>query len=56
VDLLADRLDKTCYVKADSRAMYKNVVEVVDNLRAAGVDQIGMITESEAGAKVQGEE
>jgi biopolymer transport protein ExbD len=56
VDLLADRLDKTCYVKADSRAMYKNVVEVVDNLRAAGVDQIGMITEAEAGAAVQGDE
>ena len=56
VDLLADRLDKTCYVKADSRALYKNVVEVVDNLRAAGVDQIGMITESEAGAVVQGED
>ena len=56
VDLLADRLDKTCYVKADSRALYKNVVEVVDNLRAAGVDQIGMITESEAGAAVQGED
>jgi biopolymer transport protein ExbD len=56
VDLLADRLDKTCYVKADSRALYKTVVEVVDNLRSAGVDQIGMITESEAGAKVKGEE
>ena len=56
VDLLADRLDKTCYVKADSRALYKTVVEVVDNLRAAGVDQIGMITEAEAGAKVAGED
>ena len=56
VDLLADRLDKTCYVKADSRALYKTVVEVVDNLRAAGVDQIGMITEAEAGAVVQGED
>jgi len=56
VDLLADRLDKTCYVKSDSRARYQTVVEVVDNLRAAGVDQIGLITEAEAGAVVQGEE
>jgi len=56
VDLLADRLDKTCYVKADSRALYSAVVEVVDNLRTAGVDQIGMITEAESGAAVKGEE
>ncbi len=55
VDLLADRLDKTCYVKADSRALYSAVVEVVDNLRTAGVDQIGMITEADTNAKVQPE-
>jgi len=55
-DLLADRLDKTCYVKADSRALYKTVVDVVDNLRSAGVDQIGMITEADAGAQVKGED
>jgi biopolymer transport protein ExbD/biopolymer transport protein TolR len=50
-DLLADRLDKTCYVKSDSRAQYAKVVEVVDNLRAAGVDNIGLITELDAKAK-----
>jgi len=32
--MLSGRTDKTCYVKADSRATYKKVVEVVDNLRA----------------------
>ena len=41
-DLLTNRLDKTCYIKADSRAKYERVEEVVDNLRAAGVDQIGL--------------
>jgi biopolymer transport protein ExbD/biopolymer transport protein TolR len=45
-DLLTNRLDKTCYVKADSRARFEKVVEVVDNLRAAGVDQLGLITDS----------
>jgi biopolymer transport protein ExbD/biopolymer transport protein TolR len=45
-DLLTNRLDKTCYVKADSRARFERVVEVVDNLRAAGVDQLGLITDS----------
>ena len=44
-DLLTNRLDKTVFVKADQRARYEKVVEVVDNLRAAGVDQLGLLTE-----------
>ena len=44
-DLLINRLDKTVFVKSDSRARYEKVVEVVDNLRAAGVDQLGLLTE-----------
>ena len=45
-DLLTNRLDKTTYVKADQRARYAKVVEVVDNLRAAGVDQLGLLTDA----------
>ena len=44
-DLLSNRLDKTVFVKADARARYERVVDVVDNLRAAGVDQLGLLTE-----------
>ncbi len=44
-DMLTNRLDKTCYVRADSRARYEAVVDVVNNLRAAGVDQLGLLTE-----------
>jgi biopolymer transport protein ExbD/biopolymer transport protein TolR len=44
-DLLTNRLDKTVFLKADSRARYEKVVDVVDNLRAAGVDQLGLLTE-----------
>jgi biopolymer transport protein ExbD len=44
-DLLTNRLDKTCYIKADARAQYSKVEDVVDNLRAAGVDEIGLLTE-----------
>ena len=33
------------FLKADSRARYEKVVDVVDNLRAAGVDQLGLLTE-----------
>jgi biopolymer transport protein ExbD len=44
-DLLVNKLDKTVFVKADQRAKYEKVVDVVDNLRAAGVDQLGLLTE-----------
>ncbi len=44
-DLLTNRLDKTVYLRSDARARYERVVEVVDNLRAAGVDQLGLLTE-----------
>ncbi len=44
-DLLTDKLDKTVYIKSDSRARYEVVEGVVDNLRAAGVDQIGLLTD-----------
>jgi len=44
-DLLTNRLDKMVYLRADSRARYETVVDVVDNLRAAGVDQLGLLTE-----------
>ena len=45
-DLLTNKVDKTVYIKADARAQYKTVEDVVDNLRAAGVDQLGLITEA----------
>ena len=44
-DLLTNRLDKTCYIRSDARAKYEKVVDVVDNLRSVGVDQIGLLTE-----------
>jgi biopolymer transport protein ExbD/biopolymer transport protein TolR len=44
-DRLANRADKRVFIKADARAKYGNVVEVVDNIRSAGVDQVGLLTE-----------
>jgi biopolymer transport protein ExbD len=44
-DMLTNRLDKTTYLKADARSRYSKVVEVVNNLRSAGVDQLGLMTE-----------
>ena len=45
-DLLTNKTDKMVYIKADMRAKYSSVEDVVDNVRAAGVDQIGLITEA----------
>lgn len=44
-DLVSGRLDKTVFVKSDGRAKYGEVVGVVDEVRAAGVDQLGLLTE-----------
>ena len=44
-DMLANRIDKQVFVRSDARARYERVVDVVDNLRAAGVDNLGLLTE-----------
>ena len=44
-DRIADKLDKTVYVKSDARAKYGDVISVVDAVRAAGVDSLGLLTE-----------
>jgi biopolymer transport protein ExbD len=44
-DRIAARLDKTVYVKSDARAKYGDVVALVDEIRSAGVDQLGLLTE-----------
>src|SRR5437868_1180754 len=37
--------DKRVFVKADAHAKYGVVVDVVDDVRTAGVDQLGLLTE-----------
>jgi biopolymer transport protein ExbD/biopolymer transport protein TolR len=44
-DRLTNAQNKRVYVKADMRARFGNVVEVVDGVRAAGVDDLGLLTE-----------
>jgi len=44
-DLLTNRLDKTVFIKADKRAKYEGVEDVIDNLRSAGVSDLGLLTE-----------
>ena len=44
-DRIANRTNKIVYVRADARAKYKAVVDVVDNVRSAGVDDLGLLTD-----------
>jgi len=44
-DRISGKLDKTVFVKSDRRAKYGSVVKVVDEIRAAGVDNVGLLTD-----------
>ena len=44
-DKIANKLDKTVYLRSDQGAKYGVVVTVVDNVRAAGVDSLGLETQ-----------
>jgi biopolymer transport protein TolR len=43
--LATNAQNKQVYVKADMRARYGGVVQVVDAVRAAGVDDLGLLTD-----------
>jgi len=44
-DRLTGRINKMVFIRADARARFGSVVKVVDNVRAAGVDQLGLLTD-----------
>lgn len=44
-DKIANREPKTVYIRSDARAKYGDVVKAVDNIRAAGVEQLGLLAQ-----------
>jgi biopolymer transport protein TolR len=44
-DKIADKTDKTIYVRADSRAQYRAVEDAIDDVRTAGVEEVGLLTQ-----------
>jgi biopolymer transport protein TolR len=44
-DRISNRPDKTVFIKSDGRAKYGDVVKLVDEVRSAGVDNVGLLTE-----------
>ena len=50
-DKLSNKLDKTVYVRSDETAKYGDVKKVVDAVRDAGVENVGLLTlKDESGA------
>jgi len=52
---LADKTDKTIYVRADARAQYKAVEDAIDDVRTAGVEEVGLLTQKKEGNLAGGE-
>ena len=44
-DLLSAKMDNTVFVRSDYRARDGDVKQVVDTIRSAGVDKVGLLTE-----------
>lgn len=44
-NLITGRLDKTVYVRSDARAKYGDVIRTVEEVRGAGVECVGLLTE-----------
>ncbi len=48
-DKLADRTDKTVFVRADTRAQYRAVEDAIDDVRTAGVKEVGLLVQKRGG-------
>jgi len=44
-EAINQRVDRTVYIKSDSRAKFETVVKAIDEVRSAGVDQLGLLTD-----------
>ncbi|HET7874079.1 MAG TPA: biopolymer transporter ExbD [Methylomirabilota bacterium] len=45
VDMFKNRQDKTMYLRADQGLQYGFVIEIMDRVRRAGIEKLGMVTE-----------
>ncbi|MGD1064480.1 MAG: biopolymer transporter ExbD [Terracidiphilus sp.] len=54
-DMLADKTDKTIFVRADARAQFKSVEDAIDDVRTAGVETVNLLTDRREGNQIGGE-
>lgn len=51
-DIFKTRVDRTAFVNADPDLLFKDVAEVIDVAKGAGIDKVGLMTEQiKSGAK-----
>ena len=43
--IMEDKTDRTVYLKGDTDAPYSAIMQMMDALRKAGIDTVGLITE-----------
>jgi biopolymer transport protein ExbD len=48
-NVLADKVDRTVYLKGDTNAPYSAIMDMMDALRKAGIETVGLITERPGG-------
>jgi biopolymer transport protein ExbD/biopolymer transport protein TolR len=53
-DMLTNKPEKVVYISADRRVKYERVVTVIDEIRNAGVEQLGMLADEVAPQTGQG--
>ena len=44
--IYSDRRDKTMYIAGAGTLRYKHIIDVIDAAKGAGVDRVGIVTES----------
>jgi biopolymer transport protein ExbD/biopolymer transport protein TolR len=54
-DMLSEKPGKEIFVRADARARYLDVENAIDDVRTAGVDTVGLLTEKRSGPGASGE-
>jgi biopolymer transport protein ExbD/biopolymer transport protein TolR len=55
-DKLADKTDKTIFIRADQRAQFKAVEDAIDDVRTAGVETVDLLTQKREGNQPSGGE
>jgi len=55
-DKLADKTDKTIFIRADARAQFKAVEDAIDDVRTAGVETVDLLTQKREGNQPGGGE
>ena len=53
-DILEDKTERIVLIKADEEAQYSAVMDAMDELRAAGIEDMGLITDPEAASAAGG--